>query len=461
MCSPRRRIFWVLTALALPGSLLPGTEWANADDLADTVPSPKADAPASQPIPASEPALAGPERLEPAANRILRDWSTFLAKTDRFEVDVHTSVRVQGAEQTTDLKSVYHLVVERPNRLAVRPQRPDLDPTLVSDGKTLYSFLPVAKQYTREPAPETLDRLLAGNSARVLLAGGSALAHLTLVLSQDPFDNLTILATGGRLVGTDPVDDTPCDHVCVLQHYFEFGLWIESGPRPLLRKMVPSIVPASQPASAPQGPESPEPAGKVKLETKLTFSNWVFKPSLSAEAFHFVPPPGARLVERLLGSVDADQPDPMVGRPAPDFTAPLLDGSTFRLADHKGRSIVVLDFWASWSSGSAERLPTVARLADELADRPVIFLAINVADMERFARPFLEKNGIKTPVALDHDGNVARLYGIPKLPHTIVINNEGRVAAVFDASPAQIGSALRAEIEGLLAPSAGAQNQQP
>ncbi len=37
----------------------------------------------------------------------------------------------------------------------------------------------------------------------------------------------------------------------------------------------------------------------------------------------------------------------MIGKPAPDFELPLLDGTKFRLSDHKDK-IVVLDFWATW-----------------------------------------------------------------------------------------------------------------
>jgi cytochrome c biogenesis protein CcmG/thiol:disulfide interchange protein DsbE len=39
---------------------------------------------------------------------------------------------------------------------------------------------------------------------------------------------------------------------------------------------------------------------------------------------------------------------PDKGKPAPAFTAQTLDGKKITLADYKGKSAVVLNFFASW-----------------------------------------------------------------------------------------------------------------
>ena len=224
-----------------------------------------------------------------------------------------------------------------------------------------------------------------GSGASVLLAGGSALAHLTLLLTQDPYDNLAILATAGQYVGTEDIDGVSCHHVTVVQHYFEFDLWIETGARPLLRKLVPSIVTTS-PSDAKPASEALLKAKNVRLETTLSFSDWEVGAPLPADVFRFTPPPGTKRVERLLTAAGPEEADPRVGRSAPAIRVPLLDGSDFDLSSHRGRDVVVLEFWASWSSGSAERLPASARLAKDLAGKSVAFLALNVDDTERFAR---------------------------------------------------------------------------
>ena len=40
-------------------------------------------------------------------------------------------------------------------------------------------------------------------------------------------------------------------------------------------------------------------------------------------------------------------PSPLIGRPAPPFTLPLMEGGELRLEDLRGK-VLFLNFWASW-----------------------------------------------------------------------------------------------------------------
>ncbi len=48
-----------------------------------------------------------------------------------------------------------------------------------------------------------------------------------------------------------------------------------------------------------------------------------------------------------VGRADARSPQVAVEKPAPDFTLTLLSGEKVRLADLRGK-VVLLNFWASW-----------------------------------------------------------------------------------------------------------------
>jgi len=51
--------------------------------------------------------------------------------------------------------------------------------------------------------------------------------------------------------------------------------------------------------------------------------------------------------ESPVGRADARSPQLAVEKPAPDFTLTLLSGEKVRLADLRGK-VVLLNFWASW-----------------------------------------------------------------------------------------------------------------
>ena len=53
----------------------------------------------------------------------------------------------------------------------------------------------------------------------------------------------------------------------------------------------------------------------------------------------------------------------LVGKPAPPFDLTLLDGRHFRLAEHVGKQVVLLDMWATWCGPCRRELPIVAAYA--------------------------------------------------------------------------------------------------
>jgi peroxiredoxin len=116
---------------------------------------------------------------------------------------------------------------------------------------------------------------------------------------------------------------------------------------------------------------------------------------------------------------------------APDLTGTLLDGGSFRLADHKGE-VVVLNFWASWCPPCRVEADDLERSYQATRTDRVTFLGVNIRDQRDAANKAVAAGKISYPSVFDPSSSLALLFDVPPatIPATIVIDREGRIAAV-------------------------------
>jgi peroxiredoxin len=130
--------------------------------------------------------------------------------------------------------------------------------------------------------------------------------------------------------------------------------------------------------------------------------------------------------------------DAKIGGAAPDFTLTDQHGKPHRLADYRGR-VVVLE-WINpncpFSRRHAEE-GTMTRLAKGHADAVWLAVSSTAKDHRDFLAPaqhtaFNGKHGITYPVLYDTDGKVGHAYGARTTPHMIVIDEQGKL--VYDGA---------------------------
>lgn len=117
------------------------------------------------------------------------------------------------------------------------------------------------------------------------------------------------------------------------------------------------------------------------------------------------------------------------GRPAYPLPTKVLQGPQVTLADLKGEPALI-NFWASWCEPCREEAPEVARLSRSLHGQ-VGVVGIDYTDREDSARSFLRQYGWTFPVLSDPNGIYGAHYGFSALPTTLVLDSEGRVAAIL------------------------------
>src|SRR5881398_1022551 len=93
------------------------------------------------------------------------------------------------------------------------------------------------------------------------------------------------------------------------------------------------------------------------------------------------------------GAPDPDQPL------APDFTLTELSGQKLRLADYKGK-VVLLDFWATWCGPCRIEIPGFVELENRYRDQGLAVIGISLDDSVDPVGPFYKEFRMNYPVAL-------------------------------------------------------------
>lgn len=123
---------------------------------------------------------------------------------------------------------------------------------------------------------------------------------------------------------------------------------------------------------------------------------------------------------------------PDLGDRAPAFETKSLEGEPLAFRPVSG-SVCILYFWADWCSRCEEDF----RLTDKLYQQwktqaaPPRFLAVDVGQTEEHVRNFAQRMKISFPIYMDHDGKVARSFGVKGLPTYFLVDGQGVIRSVI------------------------------
>jgi len=118
---------------------------------------------------------------------------------------------------------------------------------------------------------------------------------------------------------------------------------------------------------------------------------------------------------------------PLLGRRAPDFALPMLDGGrVIRFSELRGK-VVVINFWASWCAACREEHPNLLAAWGRYRDQGVVLLGIDYQDSPTAARAFMKQMGGDWPILVDPGSRVAIEYGVYGVPETFFMGRDGVV----------------------------------
>jgi len=143
------------------------------------------------------------------------------------------------------------------------------------------------------------------------------------------------------------------------------------------------------------------------------------------------------------------------GVAAPAYAFVDAAGKKVSAADFKGR-IVVMNLWATWCAPCKVEMPTLAKLAQAYAGKPVAVVAVSIDKPEAVeqARAFIAANA---PLAFYNDPEAKLPWELKPpaagMPTTLILGKDGLERGRISGEADWAGAGARATIDRLLAAS--------
>ncbi|HTM76394.1 MAG TPA: peroxiredoxin [Devosia sp.] len=133
------------------------------------------------------------------------------------------------------------------------------------------------------------------------------------------------------------------------------------------------------------------------------------------------------------------------GNPAPDFTLPLDDGTSFTLSAHRGAPVVLYFYPQDDSGGCVNENQEFSALSAQFAQHGAKLVGISPDNLESHAK-FRAKYGLAVPLAADPDHHAIEAFGLWQLKKlygrefmglirtSFIIGADGRIARTIRAT---------------------------
>ena len=126
---------------------------------------------------------------------------------------------------------------------------------------------------------------------------------------------------------------------------------------------------------------------------------------------------------------------------AADFVLEDIQGRTHRLADYRGKWVLV-NFWATWCSPCLSEIPELSSLHNAHKDKDLLVIGIAMQSGSRKeVDDFAQAHRISYPVVLGDFKSARQIGAVDVLPSSYLYNTKGELVSY------QAGAVTRASIE--------------
>lgn len=392
------------------------------------------------------------KKIPAEVSAVLKDVAAYYSKRDSMKLQASLTLSVQGPGLEQTMSQDMTLMARRPNKLVLNIERGMLGGKAISDGEALYTYFPDQDAYLKDEAPEDFGALNEIPTLIMLYSRSAGPPVMLNLLHPEPYEALTKKVTGASYQGAEKVHGNSCHHLKLTQDKFDWEVWVRKGDTPLVEKVRTDLTRAFKQASKQKAALKDLTAHSV-----AELSSWEADPELAKETFQFKPPEKATQYSSMIDMLRSKQGEAgsqegaLLGKDAPDFTAPLLSGKEVTLSDHKGSDVVILDFWATWCPPCKKAMPKLEAIAEKYSGKSVAVYAVNQQEGKEKVRQFMNDRDLGLTVMLDKQGDIGDAYNVRGIPHTVLIGKGGTVQATHTGYSPGMKQKISSQIDKLLA----------
>ena len=117
-----------------------------------------------------------------------------------------------------------------------------------------------------------------------------------------------------------------------------------------------------------------------------------------------------------------------IGKEAPIFEFPTVEGKMVNLKEFRGKYLVV-DFWASWCGPCRKEIPHLKELYEVYKDKDVEFLSVSIDKSKNAWKKAMRQEDMHWPQiqAPDSGKDIMKEYQFSGIPYIILLDKEGKI----------------------------------
>lgn len=136
----------------------------------------------------------------------------------------------------------------------------------------------------------------------------------------------------------------------------------------------------------------------------------------------------------------------------------LLDGTTFKLADKKGK-VVLVNMWATWCGPCRAEMPELVKMQEKYRDKNFEVIGLDIGDEDgkpeskELIKSFADRIKVNYPLGWADEalfGEFIKISQINAIPQSILFNRDGNITGVFTGGGAKVIKSMKDTVEKIV-----------